>query len=226
MTAPVILVAGTWGGKRSESQWWQPRSLFARMLEAGGVTILAPEDPFRWTTDLDGLIGKNEDWARAGDALRWYANAKLLPVGGAPRRVSVVSHSHGGNCVAYACASGLLVDRLITVGTPIRREMRTTYEAARKNIQTWIHLYSNSADVWQMFGSWRPGRLLAWVRGESLTRRMKWADVNLKHPGVTHGNLVDPALWRDRRYAFFLAGPPGAVLARVEMIRRRGRTRQ
>ena len=98
--------------------------------------------------------------------------------------------------------------------------MREVYDAARKNIKTWIHLYSDATDIWQFLGSLRPGRLLAWMKGESLTRRMKWADLNLKHPGVAHSALLAPQLWQDRRYAFFLSETELAVQGRVELIRR------
>lgn len=213
MTAapPVVLVAGTWGDW--EDQWWRPDSEFARMLREDGVTLLAPDDPFRWTTKLEGIVGQNTEWERAGDALRWYVGEKL----GAGERVSVVGHSHGAQVIAYAGAGGLKIDRLITVAAPVRNDMRAVYAAARKNIWLWVHLYGNSADLMQRLGSWFDG---SW----HLRRRMKAADLNLRHPGVGHSELLDPGLWKQRRYPFFLAGSERAVQTRVELIRR-GRAR-
>jgi len=203
--APVLLIAGTHG---REQTWWRAESPFARELMRQGVILLDPADPFTWTTELDGIVGENKVWKDAGDKLRLYAQAK------GQARVSVVAHSHGGNVVAYAAAAGLVIDRLITVATPVRGDLAAEYGELRQAVQTvWIHLYSDASDWIQWLGSWFDG---SW----RFRRRMKGADLNFKTPAVGHSGLLDPELWRSRGYGFWLAGSPHAVLAKVELIRR------
>lgn len=206
--APVVLIAGTHG---MGSPWWRPGSPFAQMLAAEGCRLLGAEgngDYFRWSTTLDGVVGEHDDWRAAAAGLRWYAQAKL---GGEP--VSVVAHSHGGTIALLAAAQGLKLDRLITVATPVRADLRAEYRAAREMAWLWVHLYSDDSDWWQWAGSWFDG---SW----RLRRRMRWAELNLKVPGVGHSGLLDRALWQQRRWAYLLAGPRGAVRTRVELIKR------
>lgn len=203
MSAPVILVAGT---HARDQGWWRPGSPFAKELEVQGVQLLHPGDPFSWSTRLNGVQGDNDEWQAAGDALRWYARGF--------EAVSVVAHSHGGNVVAYAAAGGLVIDRLVTVATPVRGDLAAQYAAIRKQVQTvWIHLYSDESDWWQWMGSWFDG---SW----RLRRRMKLADLNFKTPKVGHSGLLDPVLWQQRGYGFWLAAHPRAIQARIELIRR------
>lgn len=84
----AILVSGTWGEKDLHP-WWSPDSPFAGMLREAGATL--PPEPFRWSTDLDGVIGENRVWETAGAALTWFAH-KHSP----GEAVNLVAHSHGG----------------------------------------------------------------------------------------------------------------------------------
>lgn len=157
-----------------------------KAMTAAGIRPADVSDPYIWCTNLDGLFGSNKVWEAAGAALRWYAMSKVRHY-----PVSIVAHSHGGQVAAYAAANGLQVDRLITVATPVRKDMEPVYKAARENIQSWYHLHSDS-DLWQVLGGLRDGR---W----GLHRTMPYADENVVVNNVDHSEFLNPALW-DQNY--------------------------
>lgn len=183
----TILVAGTWG-ERDEAPWFMPESPFCQMLEEAGHT-LAPE-PFRWDTELDGLWGGNGGWERAGDALAWFAH--LYSKGDA---VDVITHSHGAQVAAYALArpDPLRVRHLVDVAGPVRKDMLPVWAAGARNLKQWTHIYTGWRDHWQMRGALGSG----WWPWE-IPREMPAPAENVYEPGRTHGNLMDPALWRAR----------------------------
>lgn len=205
MSTPTVLVPGTWGytGTQADAQqWWAPCSLFWQEAERHGVRLLGEHDPFVWTTDLGGALGRRRfvDWKAAGEALRWYATLKVLQSLKAgekepfPVEVNVVAHSHGGAVAAYAAARrviGFRVKILVTVGTPVRADMRTIYARARKRVDRWVHLWA-PGDRWQALGELLDGAL-------GIERQMSGAE-NLKVEGVSHRGLLDPALWRARQW--------------------------
>jgi len=182
---PTILVPGTWGDSQA---WWRQGSPFWAAAEAHGVSLLNGEDPYNWTTEIDGVLGKNRDWETAGDALRWYAAARGL------KTVNLICHSHGGGVGQEAAAGGLSVDTFITVATPIRKDMEPVIVKARAHIARWIHLRSDASDWFQWFGEVMDGRL-AWPGS---VREFSLADRNVVEPGVGHSGLLDPALWTAR----------------------------
>lgn len=205
----TILVAGTWGEKDLRP-WWSPDSDFAGMLieaqanplrgrrgrpgprEAG--IILTPE-PFRWSTDLDGVIGENRVWETAGAALTWFAH-KHSP----GEAVDLVAHSHGGQVAAYALAQGLMVRNLVTVAAPVRRDMLPIWRIGAKNILgKWHHIHSDDQDFWQWMGARFSGW---WV----VPREMPLPAQNIFEPGKGHSELLDPGLWRERGWAGLITG--------------------
>jgi hypothetical protein len=191
MTSPVILIGGTHG---EDDGWWKPSSSFGQGLAAAGLEIADPMEPFEWSNDVDGLLvqglfgRKHRDWIAAGHALMWYAHYKVPPRSdGEPRRVSIVAHSHAGQVALYAAYYGLLIDRLITVATPVRRDMAHVISGARATIRFWAHLHGDARDWWQVLG------------GRTLERRMTLADQNVYEP-AGHTDLLNPNLWTDRRW--------------------------
>jgi pimeloyl-ACP methyl ester carboxylesterase len=182
-----------------DADWWMMGSAFTRMLLGAGLKILDPKDPFIWTTNLDGVLGDNDDWYAAGMALLWYCHAKLPD-----QRVNIIAHSHGGQIALYAAAHGLLIDSLVTIATPVRRDVqRYAARPGRPNIERWTHLYSDTSDLWQWLGSWFDG---SW-RGR---RSMPLADLNIQEPGVGHTGLLNPVLWKKRGWdkSFFHPDAP------------------
>lgn len=207
--SPVVLVQGTWG---YTDKWWFSDGAFASMLAGGGFDLLAPEDPFVWSTEVDGLRqSDNRDWASAGKALCWYVNAKYPPLRpGVWLPVSIIAHSHGGNVLAEAAWAGLVIDRAITIATPVRVDMERSgkYDALRRQSKRWAHLYTNES----FFGGWqRRGEFKLWDstamwRGLFPKRTMDSATENISVPGRTHHDLLDAKLWRSLRSRAFYGG--------------------
>src|SRR5678815_5146950 len=91
--------------------------------------------------------------------------------------------------VAYACAHGLRINRLLTMGSPVRQDMHAIYAQARPNIGHWLHLHSDRSDRTQWLGELFDGHL-------GIVRNQPFADVNLGVPAVAHSNLLnDPDLF-------------------------------
>lgn len=202
-TTPYLLVPGTW---QEPSDY----AAFHGFMRQQGFAHLGADRPFAWSGDIGGmkLFRRHSDWQAGGNAFyaylcppvfnweysagRWIDNHGQRPgyVPIADRRV--VAHSHGGNVVAYACAAGLKVSLLVTVGTPVRRDMAAVWEQARPNIGYWLHLFESSykANLMQLLGSLFDGRLgVVW--------RHPLADCNIDVPGIGHsGVLTRPELFR------------------------------
>ena len=197
MSAAVIPIGGTWGDGRT---WWRHGSPFCVALTAMGGTIADSIEPFQWSGDLDGtlldhLLGRrHRDWIAGGEALRWYAHLKVPPVNGVLQPVSVVAHSHAGQLALYSAASGLIVDTLITVATPVRGDMHDVMKQARPFIKRWIHLYDGWQDYIQLLGA------------RSLRRTMPLADANIQEKHVGHTGLLNPVLWSQRGWWKWLNG--------------------
>lgn len=149
-----VAIAGTWGQRDPEAaidpwrDWWHPQSHWASDMRTLGWLPLRP-DPFRWSTDLDGvwwerLLGRNEsDWMAAAYALAWYCEGRPLPV--------LIAHSHGGQVALLAIAKAYLrVRGLITVCTPVRRDVLD--QCAGRWPRPWVHVYGDWADRWQWLG--------------------------------------------------------------------------
>jgi hypothetical protein len=182
----VILVAGTWAYDEKEA-WWKPGSLFHAEGLAHGLDYLDDTDPFVWDTKLDGVKGVNEVWQSAGKSLLWYTHLKDP---GSP--VSLIAHSHGGQVVAYAAAFGLMIDKVITVATPVRSEV--PYAKLALQSADWIHIYGGVRDYVQIFGELAAGSF------RMLQRQMPLADSNICESGRDHSQLHDPKLWTDKHY--------------------------
>ena len=170
-----------------------PGSNFALMIQAAGAQL--PDEPFRWSTNLDGVLGENTDWIRWGVALTWYCHKHSQG-----ESVNIVTHSHGGQVVAYALAQGLEVASLVTVATPVRKEMTPIWTAGAKNLWRWSHIHSDNADFWQ----WMGARFSGWFVAP---REMPAPARNIYEPGVSHSELLAPELWMERGWNRLIVGP-------------------
>jgi hypothetical protein len=173
-----VAIAGTWGQRDPEAaidpwrDWWHPQSHWSADMQALGWHPLRP-DPFRWSTDLDGtwlqrvvqrrIFG---DWWAAAYALCYYCGHEPTVEGPAKAReyadlwVSrpdavlgppvLIAHSHGGQVALLAIRLGLPVHGLITVCTPVRRDVLRECEG--RTPQRWVHVYGDHADRWQWLG--------------------------------------------------------------------------
>lgn len=205
----VLLVAGTHGfGRRHASQWWEPGGAFYDFLDRSGFYMLGGDRPFTWSTSLDGLgwlipRGRRHiTWESAGINLDCYMRPPLGRLDYVPiAQRNIIAHSHGLQVVAYACSRGLKINRLITLGSPVRRDMEYIYRSARPNIGQWLHVHSDHSDRWQWLGTLFDGRI-------GIIREHPLADRNVKIARVGHTKLLEDvssfALWHTRGLLNFL----------------------
>jgi hypothetical protein len=175
-------VPGTWDD--APDAWWRPGSAFTQALTTAGHEVVALPP---WTLELDGVLGRHDTWIEGGHrlamALVAYRDA-MVPIQG------IIAHSHGGQialyALAFAASAGVSLDRLVTLGTPVRGDMEAFYRRARPGIGRWTHVYGGS-DWWAILGALGDGAL-------RVLRAMPDADVNRFVPEAAHRALVDPAL--------------------------------
>lgn len=187
----VTAVPGTWGYQgidQRNGQWWIPGSLWFYTLASYAPSILPLYDqPFVWSTDVNGALDqlfrcftkrKHTDWQAGGASLSYYLRFAPLPAR------NVVAHSHGGQVVAYACAAGTPINNLITVGTPVRKDMDDIWQRALPNIRgRWMHIQDQDRDWMSGLGQLFDGRL-GWQH------KMPWADQNMLIPDIDHSKLL------------------------------------
>lgn len=200
---PVILVNGTHGRDRP-NDWDAPGSAFVGMLAKFGMGIANPTRPYVWTTNLDGTThnDKHWDWSASGINLYAYVCPPLFPearLGQVSTRI--VAHSHGLQVALYAAAAGLKIGSLVSVGSPVRKDMMKTAELARPNINRWLHISANG-DWMQVWGELFDGQI-------GVRRDHPLADKNDKMPRAAgHGGILRDAryfkLWNDKGWAMWL----------------------
>lgn len=213
----VLLVQGTYAwGHTAGLQWWECRSPFGAFLRSMDFNIIGGDRPYIWDTDLDGIgwlhrrpFKKHRNWEAAGLSLYSYLIPPLnaqwddyVPI----EDRNLIGHSHAMQVIAYACAAGMKVNRLITIGSPVREDMRDVYQLARMNIRNWMHVHSDGSDRVQWFGELFDGHL-------GIVREQPAADRNLLVANVSHSKLLnDPAafpLWQSKGLVAFLNGTSG-----------------
>jgi hypothetical protein len=206
VTPPVfytpVMGTGAYHRRQDASQWFLLKSPFERFLASHGVEQLEPGDPFIWSTDVNGVkgwlrwfgnesaAGDHQDWHAGGLALKWRMQTY-------PRQHrTMIAHSHGGQLAAYAAAEGLQIPVLVTVATPVRRDMSHVWKRARPNIGCHLHLYAPGGDWIQILGQWGDG---LWSSGRKLAftdadGRERWgAHLNHAVPLMQHSRILsDP----------------------------------
>ncbi len=147
----VIPVHGTWdlNGKK-EKCWWEEGSDFNKLAEKNNI-FYGGSEPFIWSGRVDGINWKtvltfglskdsHDDWRTAGYAFRHYIKPYKLV------NRNCIIHSHGLQLVAYA---NIKLNNIITVGSPIRKDMFPLYEQLLNNCESWLHIYD---EVWDRMG--------------------------------------------------------------------------
>ena len=174
----LILVPGTWGGQPGD--WTSKGSPFQTFVESKDFACLSFQG---WTGDLCGvpIIGENgshSDWIAGGFSLAYFL--KSIPYFDR----NVIAHSHGGQVVAYCCErTGTDIRRLLTVATPVRKDMFPIYKEAAKHIGYWEHARSSGWDLMQRLGEALDGHI-GWLRN------MPDANQNIVIPGMGHSKLL------------------------------------
>jgi hypothetical protein len=189
----AILIAGTngWQPDATNPEWFQPGSAFARFLESNTSIrpVFGPDGtrPFTWSTDLGGVgFGKGDlrVWQSGGVNLYAYAVPPLAPDARIPSSdLILIAHSHGLQVALCALAYGLKADRLISIGSPIRKDMEAITAKARPNVRHWLHVHSDGSDRWQWIGELFDG-------GFRIRRDAPLADRNDFVANVGHSELL------------------------------------
>jgi pimeloyl-ACP methyl ester carboxylesterase len=201
-----ITIAGTWGMHHTED-WYSPTSNLSKfLLDHQAIQLETnPLKRYMWSTGIDGIDKHNDTWDAAGRALADYVSPPLLGKALiAPEDTYLIAHSHGGNVVAYACAVyGLKINGLITVGTPIRKDLNDVYKAAAPNISRHLHLYAGWRDYMQTLGALFDGRF-------GIHRKHPFAGRNGRVPGGNHGSILRDTsffhLWMERGWLDYWMG--------------------
>lgn len=179
-----ILVDGTHGAY-DKDDWSRPDGrMVQEVLPACGLLPVNNDTPFRWSTALEGLWGKDIEWRVAGMALYQYAVPWLCPAHRIPGNdLLVISFSHGAQVALHAFAQGLK-GRLLTINPPVRSDMESVIATARPNLLRWVNLYGDWKDVWAVLGAVGDGHF-------GLRRQFPQADVNLLVRGPHGAALRD-----------------------------------
>ena len=216
---PLVCVPGTWAwsGMKTKDRWYMAGSPWVNFMESNGYKVLSKDRPFVWTTALAGIpfVTSKRDWEAAGVNLWAYLDPAIKDYGVGLRtgERNLVAHSHGLQVAVYAAAAGCKLNTLISVGSPIREDMKEVAVAARPNIANWAHLYGGHKDKWQWFGEMFDGKLgvvrTAIWRGQN-GRPVAQADVSVEIPCVGHSDLLyTPSEfhhWLEPRVAEYIRG--------------------
>jgi len=197
----VVLVAGTHAWRPDKPDWFMAGQPFYSFLQANGVQpVDADNRPFCWCTDLGGVGFGDDDlavWLAGGQNLFAYIVPPLCPDKRIPpRETNLIAHSHGMQIALVACAAGLKVNTLITVGGPVRDDMKAVAAAARPNIARWLHLYSDAHDYMQLLGELFDGGWKRWLKFDRFQRQHPLADRNEFMPEGHSAVLEDPGLFQ------------------------------
>lgn len=200
-----IPVQGThgWDDNPNSFAWWENNSAFSQYLKTLGLIHINDEFPFEWSTQLDGILSMDQTkhivWKAAGKALSYYVG-RQFPKGLPYDKRNLIAHSHGGQVVFYACADGLEIRNLITVGTPVRGDMEAVVFKARKNIKNWLHICDSKNDLVAIAGTLFDGRLRIQHTFNLADRNDNCSDQKISHSLI----LNDPSkfgLWETQDWA-------------------------
>jgi len=186
MQRPVVYIpfAGTrdWSPGDTD-RWWQQESPHADFMASHGFKCRSLYYPW-WATALAGTVF-------AGPSKRvWYHGALVaadwIERNGIPiADRNLIAYSHGGQ-VAKIVATFIPVRCIVTIGTPIRKDMREHYEKATGKQ---LHVYSTGwENRWQAFGS-------LFDKDLRLSWQMPFSE-NKKIQGIGHGDVLEkPDKW-------------------------------
>ncbi len=179
-----VPIAGTWDWDEDKNKylWYEEGSPFVTFMNDNNFFLRFPDCPFEWSTGLEGLpFTKFRQWKAGGRALGYYLDNKL---GAWPLEdKNIIAHSYGLYVALYYAAWGGKINSLISIGSPIRNDMKAIALLARPNIGKWLHLRDDRIDLvgvmGQMFDS-----------GFSLSRMNSWShrEDSLGHIG--HSDLI------------------------------------
>ncbi len=177
VSSMTIIVHGTWA---ATSPWWQKGGTFWNDLNSHVNDLYSGSNPFSWS----GNNSHGDRVAAAQALVNWVA---LNPTS----NLRIIAHSHGGNVCFLAGRLGLRINKLITLGTPIRLE----YLPDLRQMDN-LHNVFSTADMVQTPAGTIPNR-----RGEGRTLGETLPVLNHRvtddgaggEPG--HTDLHEPPTW-------------------------------
>jgi len=104
----TIIIHGTWA---RTSPWWKQGGSFWNYINPQLSDLYKGPNPYSWS----GGNSHSDRETAAKDLVTWI---KANPT----NSLRIITHSHGGNVCFLATRMGLAIDKLITLGTPIRLE--------------------------------------------------------------------------------------------------------
>lgn len=194
-------VAGTHGfNGEPKGEWWYDGSPFVEYMRATFDWRLVSPRPLIWDGGLGGV-----PWTRRRGHLIWEGLGSTMQLYFVPSRWTkddpdyikiaertVVAHSHALQGVLYACAEyDLKIDTLVSLMSPVRKDMRALASLARGNIRRWVHVHADRTDWVQIAGA-------VWDGAFGIFREHAEADVNIAIPGAGHSKLVRDPEWFNR----------------------------
>jgi hypothetical protein len=170
MDRPPVNFTAVHGTMGRNAPWVKVTSPLMKLFDSYNVRPLHSNDPFCWSGDVDGWQfwrrlgigtggGDRGDWEVGGNALRWYLDGDRFEDRG------LLVHSHGLWPAIEACAQGLTIPWLISVGSPVREDMTSRIQLAIPRIGAWLHIYDPRFDWWGMWGSFGDGKF-NWNRAQ------------------------------------------------------------
>lgn len=159
----IIPVHGTW---LPEKDWWLLGSDFYTFAAQNNILYFVFDnesyEPFNWSGDVDGFnwlslftLGlkkdKHTDWIAGGKSFKSYV--RYIPL----KDRNLIIHSHGLQVITY---SGVILNNVITVGSPIRNDLMGEYKKLRANCKNWMHIYDSRWDRMGFMGQIFDGKFL------------------------------------------------------------------
>lgn len=201
----IIPIHGTWGLFDTKA-WWKKGSPFNLFCEENNIFYRFNEDdePFYYSGDVDGIdwrailtLGlykdKHTDWLAGSLSFRNYV--RNIPL----EHRNVIIHSHGLQVIAY---SGVALNNIITVGSPIRKDMLNQYKLLKSKCRSWKHIYDNKWDRMAFLGQFGDGR---WFGSRNCS--IDGVD-NCRTKGISHSNILRNEkyfkLWQEQKWFDFL----------------------
>lgn len=179
-----IPVHGT-GGLDSAEDWWRDGSDFCKAAGENGLQCEENIDPFYWDGKVDGIgiltvltfglyHDKHEVWIEGGLKLRSRLRLSKL------EDRNLILHSHALQIAAY---SNIPLNNIITVGSPVRKDMETYYDRLRKNCNRWMHIYDERWDKIALLGQFGDGRWFG-------SRHCNQAHENVRLKDIGHSKIL------------------------------------
>jgi pimeloyl-ACP methyl ester carboxylesterase len=183
MTLRYVPIAGT---NEKTSSWASAGSDFEDHMKGAGFDRYADDHQF-WSRALAGTFftkSGHQVWTHGGfdvmEYLERWTEAEL-------HRTVVIAHSYGGAVLAYALASSPRLRHhlgaIITVGTPIRRDLDAIWMSARDGSGV-FHVC--------IYGTGLGARIRFFGQRGRFVREMSWADLKYGVKGGHSGMLRNP----------------------------------